>query len=440
MVSLTKKNKRASSESDEESGSKAVISAATSFGERENSPTPKRFNNTTLEVPIINEKVLINALAQGLRMGEFFDSLSKKALTPFNDLLRRAKKYINAEEARRSRTLETSHATEKRKEKAREETIRPEPPARKEAGTKRRTEPRFDNYAHLCTAPSEILVTIANHIKLKWPHTYSEVPMKPTSAGPYCRFQNDHLHSIDECLHLRDEIERLIRANNLSEFVESSPGTTVKHLRKGGGTHRAKDKISKAAEPQPPNNLIHTIFWGPIGGNSNRSRRAHLGELQELRGELAMIYNLLRVFKQMILNFEVRMLDTALIGFAGEVIQPMGEVIMSVSLGTEPLRATRTVRLLIVDAPSTYNMIMGRPSMNSFEAVVSTFHMKMKFPVLDRVGERRINPVGWEKRADKPGSDNIGLIEEKGPRVEPEEKDECHVQAMKELKVVNLSE
>ncbi|KAL8516148.1 hypothetical protein ACS0TY_014713 [Phlomoides rotata] len=41
----------------------------------------------------------------------------------------------------------------------------------------------------------------------------------------------------------------------------------------------------------------------------------------------------------------------------------------------------------IVDAPSSYNVIFWRPVLNSFQAIVSTFHMKMKFQVLEDVGE-----------------------------------------------------
>ncbi|XP_012846884.1 PREDICTED: uncharacterized protein LOC105966854 [Erythranthe guttata] len=320
-------------------------------------------------------------------MGEFFDSLSKKAPVSFNDLLRRAKKYINAEEARRSRTSEPASIGERRKDKIRVEIRKQEPFLRKEAGAERRTGHRFENYAPLSTAPSEILTATVNHPKLKWPRTYSEVLKKPASAGPYCRFQNEHGHSTDEYQHLRDEIERLIRMKKLSEFVESSPGSTAKYPRKGGnGSARVLNKSEKDTDPQPPNNYIHTIFGGPMGGDSNRSRRAHLRKLQELRGELAMMYRVsiappitfgvedetgiqqphndalvitamvanydvarilidtrssvdiiyYECFKQMRLNVEVRRVDTTPIGFAGEVVQPMGEVTLPVSLGIDP--------------------------------------------------------------------------------------------------------
>ncbi|XP_012833163.1 PREDICTED: uncharacterized protein LOC105954039 [Erythranthe guttata] len=480
--------------------------------QRENEPLRsyvRRFNTATLEIPATSEEVLINALAQGLRMGEFFDSISKKAPTSFNDLLRRAEKYINAEEARQSRASEMTGVPERRKEKGKEDGRKPaEVFSRREGVAERRTGPRFENYAPLNAPPSEILVAIANHPRLKWPRTYSEVPKKPIGSGAYCRFHNDHGHSTDDCQHLRDEIERLIRNKNLSEFVREGREATPKGSRKPGLPPPGTEKPGKSEAPQPPNNYIHTIFGGPAGGDSNRARRAHLRELQELRGELAMMYrvslappitfgvedetgihqphndalvitamvanyDVARIlvdtgssadiiyydcFRQMRLNLEVRRVDTALVGFAGEVVQPMGEVTLPISLGTEPLRATRSVRFLIIDAPSTYNMIMGRPSMNVFEAIVSTFHMKMKFPVMDKVGEvrgdqelarkcynlalresRRINPVSWGK-AERPREDDIGRSEEKRPRIDPEEKEQTHIQPMEELAVVHLSE
>lgn len=52
-----------------------------------------------LEVLKAKQEVLVNALAQILRIGEFFRSLAKKAVKNFNDLLARAEKYINVKEA-----------------------------------------------------------------------------------------------------------------------------------------------------------------------------------------------------------------------------------------------------------------------------------------------------------------------------------------------------
>ena len=44
------------------------------------------------------------------------------------------------------------------------------------------------------------------------------------------------------------------------------------------------------------------------------------------------------------------------------------------------------MRFLIVDAPSAYNILLGRPSLNAIKAIPSTYHMMIKFPTTGGVG------------------------------------------------------
>ncbi|KAL0413334.1 UNVERIFIED_CONTAM: hypothetical protein Sradi_1535100 [Sesamum radiatum] len=86
-------------------------------------------------------------------------------------------------------------------------------------------------------------------------------------------------------------------------------------------------------------------------------------------------------------NVLLEPVDTSLYGFAGEVVHPLGHISLPLSLGSEPTRRTRMIRFLVVDMPSAYNLILGRPALNTFQAVISTYHMKLQFPVGDSVGE-----------------------------------------------------
>ena len=61
------------------------------------------------------------------------------------------------------------------------------------------------------------------------------------------------------------------------------------------------------------------------------------------------------------------------------------------TLGEPPCQATTTARFLIVDAPSTYNMLLGRPSLNAIKAIPSAYHMIIKFPTVNGVGKVRGN-------------------------------------------------
>ena len=44
------------------------------------------------------------------------------------------------------------------------------------------------------------------------------------------------------------------------------------------------------------------------------------------------------------------------------------------------------MKFLIVDAPSSYNMLLGRPSLNAIKDIPSAYHMMIKFPTTGRVG------------------------------------------------------
>ncbi|KAL0433167.1 UNVERIFIED_CONTAM: hypothetical protein Slati_2651000 [Sesamum latifolium] len=79
--------------------------------------------------------------------------------------------------------------------------------------------------------------------------------------------------------------------------------------------------------------------------------------------------------------------DTSSYGFAGEVVHPRGMISLPLTLGTYPLRKTCLLKFLVVDIPSAYSVILGRPTLNAFRAIVFTYHMKIKFLVVGGVGE-----------------------------------------------------
>ena len=56
---------------------------------------------------------------------------------------------------------------------------------------------------------------------------------------------------------------------------------------------------------------------------------------------------------------------------------------------TYPTKVTKEIDFLIVDSPSTYNIILGRLAFNRLRAVTSTYYLKVKFPIAYGVGEIR---------------------------------------------------
>ena len=83
--------------------------------------------------------------------------------------------------------------------------------------------------------------------------------------------------------------------------------------------------------------------------------------------------------------------NVCLHGFSGERVLPLGSVQLVLTLGDPPCQATAMVRFLIVDAPSAYNMLLGRPYLNAIRVVPSAYHMVIKFPTENGVGMVRGN-------------------------------------------------
>ncbi|XP_042459248.1 uncharacterized protein LOC122042916 [Zingiber officinale] len=86
---------------------------------------------------------------------------------------------------------------------------------------------------------------------------------------------------------------------------------------------------------------------------------------------------------------ELLPLTTPLYSLIGNEVLMLGQVRLVVSFGEEPLKRTRVTNFIAADAPSAYNVILGRPTLNEFWAVISTYCQKIKFPMDDKVGEVR---------------------------------------------------
>ena len=202
------------------------------------------------------------------------------------------------------------------------------------------------------------------------------------------------------------------------------------------------------AQHQPPLGEIHVIFGGFVGGGeSSSARKAHLrsirlGETLEVQAVSKLprldttitfldsdmegyqhphddplvikavvasktIHRFLvdngsstdiifaSAFNKMGIGREkLEPVNAFLRGFFGERVLPLGSIQLVLTLGDPPCQATTTVRFLIVDAPSAYNMLLGRPSLNTIRAIPSAYHMVIKFPTTNGVrmvrGNQRI--------------------------------------------------
>ena len=93
-------------------------------------------------------------------------------------------------------------------------------------------------------------------------------------------------------------------------------------------------------------------------------------------------------FQQMRVGWgQLRLMNSPLVGFGGMKVQPVGIVMLPVVVGAYMQQITKEVNFFVVDYSSSYNIIIRRPTLNSRKAVMSTYHLLVKFPTVYRVGQ-----------------------------------------------------
>ncbi|XP_014489656.1 uncharacterized protein LOC106752481 [Vigna radiata var. radiata] len=256
----------------------------------------------------------------------------------------------------------------------------------------------------------------------------------------YCRYHQNRGHTTEDCVTLRDKLETLVQAGHLQRFVQRQRGPSS--VRAGGpngrnnpprGNHHQRRDRSRSRSPnRTVRGVINTISRGFAGGGSTlAARKRHLRSLHSINRSreakrtmpaitfsaqdfhaldldqndpmviTAMIAryqvgkvlidqgsstNILywKTFKRMEISEDAIMpFNEQIVGFAGERVDTRGYVDLRTSLGMDRRAREIKVRFLLVEAKTSYNVLLGRPCLNAFGAIVSTPHLTLKYPTDD---------------------------------------------------------
>ncbi|RRT69524.1 hypothetical protein B296_00008971 [Ensete ventricosum] len=91
-------------------------------------------------------------------------------------------------------------------------------------------------------------------------------------------------------------------------------------------------------------------------------------------------------------NQDLIPMTSTLIGFTDDAITPVGIATLPVAFSDEPRTKTLMVHFMVVDLPSAYNVIIGRPTLKKLRVIVSAYHHSMKFPTSAGSGETKSDP------------------------------------------------
>ncbi|CAA0808215.1 Unknown protein, partial [Striga hermonthica] len=182
-----------------------------------------RYTQACVDVPSATEEIKSGGLTRGLLPGLCRNSLAKRPGRTFDEVLGRCAKYMNVEEAEADFLQAAKAKTESRDEKKDKKPItsgeRKGSPKSEREGQSRGW--RKTQHTPLSASNARILEVMEKEIResvVRWPRTRKDGPTKHKS-DLYCRFHKDYGHNTDECRHLKNEIERLIKTGHLKEFI-----------------------------------------------------------------------------------------------------------------------------------------------------------------------------------------------------------------------------
>ncbi|GJY57702.1 reverse transcriptase domain-containing protein [Tanacetum coccineum] len=215
-------------------------------------------------------------------------------------------------------------------------------------------------------------------------------------------------HNTDECMHLKRQIEELLKNGKLShvikELKQNSGKDQPKTNKKGETSNKdkalailivqlwqrvARQRVTQKFSPDPEISFPPLeeeegtkgpmIIEAEIGGHFIYRMFVDGGLASEILYEYC--FNRLRpeVKNQMVSA------TAPLIGFSGKIIWPLGQISLQMKIGDEEHSTLYWMNFVIVRSSSPYIGIIGRPGVRKIQAVPSIAHGMLKFLVARRI-------------------------------------------------------
>ncbi|GKB71793.1 reverse transcriptase domain-containing protein, partial [Tanacetum coccineum] len=249
-----------------------------------------------------------------------------------------------------------------------------------------RSERKQDRFTLLTKTPKEIPPPMTT-------------PVEKRNASKFCKFYGEVGHTTDECMHLKRQIEEMLKAGKLSYLIKGLKQSNGKDQAKAAkkGETSGKEKPLAILMVQPWQRVAKqritqtfssesVISFLPLGEEDGTEGpmiiKAEMGEhfvhrmYMDGGSSSEILYE--HCFNRFCSKVPV---TTPLVGFSGEIIWPLGQISLLVKIGDEEHSTSAWMNFMVVRSSSLYNGIIGRLGVRRIHAIPSTAHGMLKFPV-----------------------------------------------------------
>ena len=74
-------------------------------------------------------------------------------------------------------------------------------------------------------------------------------------------------------------------------------------------------------------------------------------------------------------------------GFTGDSVTLMEVISLPMIVGDYPRQSCVMADFMVIDQPSSFDAVLGRPSFKALKVITGIYHLMMKFPSLNGVGQ-----------------------------------------------------
>ncbi|GKB28815.1 reverse transcriptase domain-containing protein [Tanacetum coccineum] len=356
----------------------------------------RRYKLESKDIKGAPECMRISRFVHGITNPELIKRLHDKIPKTVDEMMRVTTSFLRGEMAASNHERKKSFPPWKQQESGHRQNF-------KKGGfrNQQRPERKQDRFTLLTKTPKEIFALEKGKFKTPPPMT---TPVEKRNHAKFCEFHGEVGHTTDECMHLKKQIEEMLKEGKLSHLIKEIKQNSGKEQPKAvkkGETSR-KDKALTILMVQPWERVAMKkitqsfsrnleIFFPPLGEDEETEGPiiieakigGHCIHRMYVDGGSASEILCEHCFSRLHPEIKNQLVPatTPMIGFSGEIIWPIGQIQLLVTIGDEEHSASTLMNFVVVRSPSPYNGIIGRPGVRKLQVVPSIVHRMLKILV-----------------------------------------------------------